>query len=277
MKIELVQLGGRDGDTAYNLKRAVQAIASCAADTDLLVFPETHLMGFADAEQLVDVAENIDGPSVQAIINAVREHQVDVVIGIAERDGEHFYNSSLLITAQGVELRYRKTHLWLDEGTLFSAGDRYSSVLWRGIRVGLLICYDIEFPESARALGQLGAELILVTDGNMRPYGPVHRTAIMARAQENQAFAVMVNRVGDGSDGLQFAGGSAVVDPHGRLLFEAGDEECRQVIELDLDLLHSARHDYDYLKERRLPLPGEMIEHADGRRELLIPHSGAPL
>ena len=69
MKIELVQLSGRDGDTAYNLKRAVQAIASCAADTDLLVFPETHLMGFADAEQLADVAETVDGPSVQAIIS----------------------------------------------------------------------------------------------------------------------------------------------------------------------------------------------------------------
>lgn len=255
----------------------MQAIASCAADTDLLVFPETHLMGFADAAQLADVAETVDGPSVQAIINAVREHQVDVVIGLAEREGERFYNSSLLITAQGVALRYRKTHLWLDEGKLFSAGDRYSSVLWKGIRVGLLICYDIEFPESARALGQLGVDLILVTNGNMRPYGPVHRTAIMSRAQENQAFAVMVNRVGAGSDGLQFVGGSAVVDPHGRLLFEAGEEECREVIELDLDLLHSARRDYDYLKERRLQLPGELIEHADGRRELLIPHSGAPL
>jgi len=117
----------------------------------------------------------------------------------------------------------------------------------------------------------LGVDLIIVSNGNMDPYGPVHRTAIMARAQENQAFALMVNRVGPGDGGLLFAGGSAVVDPHGRVLFEAGREPCRQQVELDLDQLQLARRDYDYLKDRRLQLPGTRIEHPDGRRELLIP------
>jgi (R)-amidase len=93
----------------------------------------------------------------------------------------------------------------------------------------------------------------------------------MARAQENQAFAVMVNRVGDGDEGLVFAGGSAAVDPFGRTLFEAGRAECRQVVELDLDLLRTARHEYDYLGDRRLFLTGDQSEHDDGRRELLIP------
>ncbi|MNY56732.1 (R)-stereoselective amidase [compost metagenome] len=93
----------------------------------------------------------------------------------------------------------------------------------------------------------------------------------MARAQENQAFAVMVNRVGDGDEGLVFAGGSAAIDPFGRMLFEAGREECRQVVALDLDLLRTARRDYDYLSDRRLFLIGEQVEHSDGRRELLIP------
>ncbi|MNQ71370.1 (R)-stereoselective amidase [compost metagenome] len=104
----------------------------------------------------------------------------------------------------------------------------------------------------------------------MDPYGPVHRTAIMARAQENQAFAVMVNRVGDGDNGLVFAGGSAAIDPFGRVMFEAGREECRQVVSLDLDLLKAARRDYDYLRDRRLLLAGEQVEYPDGRREWLI-------
>ncbi|MGE6473416.1 carbon-nitrogen hydrolase family protein [Serratia proteamaculans] len=263
-------MGGRDGDTAYNLERTLQAIASCAADTDLLVFPETQLMGFADAQQLAEVAEPLDGPSVQAVQRALHGRKVAVLVGVAERAGGAFYNTSLLITAQGVVLSYRKTHLWPSERGLFQPGDRYVTALCNGVRVGLLICYDIEFPESARALGQLGAELILVCNGNMDPYGPVHRTAIMARAQENQAFAVMVNRVGDGAEGLVFAGGSAAIDPFGRPLFEAGREECRQVVELDLDLLRSARRDYDYLRDRRLLLCGEQREYADGRRELLI-------
>ncbi|MGF6150128.1 carbon-nitrogen hydrolase family protein [Pseudomonas fluorescens] len=271
MKIELVQLAGRDGDTAYNLKRTLEAIETCAPDTDLLVFPETQLMGFASAEQLHRVAEPVDGPTVQAVLRALRERDVAVVVGLAERDGERFFNTSLLLTPQGVALSYRKTHLWPSERGLFQPGDRFATVLWKGVWVGLLICYDIELPETARALGQLGVELILVTNGNMDPYGPVHRTAIMARAQENQAFAVMVNRCGPGDEGLMFAGASAVVDPTGRLLFEAGREECRQVIELDLELLKTARKEYDYLKDRRLQLVGEQSALADGRRQLLIP------
>ncbi len=99
----------------------------------------------------------------------------------------------------------------------------------------------------------------------------MHRTAIMARAMENQSYAVMVNRVGEGDGGLTFAGGSAVVDPFGTLLCEAGRDECRQILELDVDRLQAARGDYRYLDERRMRLPGELIEHADGRRELLIP------
>lgn len=274
MKIELVQLRGRDGDTAYNLERTLQAITTCAADTDLLVFPETQLMGFASVQQLASVAEPLSGPSLQAVQRAARERDVAVVVGLAEVDAGRFYNTSVLVTPEGVALSYRKTHLWPSERGVFQPGDRYATALWKGVRVGLLICYDIELPESARALGQLGAQLMLVTNGNMDPYGPVHRTAIMARAQENHAFAVMVNRVGEGDEGLVFAGGSAAIDPLGRVLFEAGRTECRQVVTLDLDLLHSARRDYDYLSDRRLLLAGEQVEHADGRRELLIPAPG---
>lgn len=270
MKVELVQLAGRDGDTAYNLERTLKAIADCAPDTDLVVFPETQLMGFPTAETVAAVSEPLDGPSVMAVQRAVRERGVAVVVGVAENDAGTFYNTTLLITPEGIALRYRKTHLWASDRGIFTPGDRYATAMWKGIRVGILICFDIEFPESARALGQLGAELILVTNGNMDPYGPTHRTAIMARAMENQAYAVMVNRVGEGDGGLVFAGGSAVVDPFGQLLCEAGREECRQIIELDLSRLESARRDYRYLDERRLVLPGERIDYPDGRRELLI-------
>ncbi|CAD5109146.1 carbon-nitrogen hydrolase family protein [Zestomonas carbonaria] len=271
MKIELVQLTGRDGDTSHNLARVLDAIGACAADTDLVVFPETYLMGFPTPENIARLAEPLDGPSMRAVQRAAEEKDVAVVVGLAESDAGRFYNTTVLITPQGVALSYRKTHLWSSDRGVFTPGDRYATALWKGVRVGILICFDIEFPESARALAQLGAELILVTNGNMDPYGPTHRTAIMARAMENQAFAVMVNRVGSGDDGLVFAGGSAVVDPFGHLLCEAGREECRQIVELDLGQLQAARSDYRYLDDRRMVLPGELIEHADGRRELLIP------
>ena len=270
MKIELVQLPGRDGDIAYNLSRTLNAIATCAGDTDLLVFPETHLSGFVGGAQLAQLAEPLHGATLQTVLQAVRQRDVAVVVGFAEVHQGRFYNSSVLVTPEGIALQYRKTHLWPSERSDFSPGDRFTTVLWRGVRVGLLICYDIELPETSRALAQLGAELVIVSNGNMDPYGPVHRTAIMARAQENQLFAVMVNRVGAGDDDLVFAGGSMAVDPFGRVLFEAGRDEVRHVVELDLDQLKAARRDYDYLKDRRLMLSGEQIEHSDGRRELLI-------
>jgi len=271
MKVELAQLSGQDNGTAHNLKRALAAIAACASDTQLIVFPETHLMGFPSAETVAQVAEPIDGPTVQAVQAAARERNVAVVIGMAENDNGQFFNTTLMITPEGIALRYRKTHLWASDRGVFSAGDRFVTCLWNGLRVGVLICYDIEFPESARALAQLGAELIIVTNGNMDPYGPTHRTAIMARAQENQAFALMVNRVGEGDGGLVFAGGSALVDPFGTLLQEAGREESHFSVELDLSQLTAARQDYRYLNDQRLRLTGDVVEHADGRRELLIP------
>ena len=111
MKIELVQLAGRDGDTAYNVERTLKAIASCADDTDLLVFPETQLMGFSDAEQLARVAEPLGGPSVQAIQRAVRERNVSVVVGMAENAAGTFYHTSVLVTPEGIGVGDRKAHL----------------------------------------------------------------------------------------------------------------------------------------------------------------------
>ncbi|MGV8920683.1 MAG: carbon-nitrogen hydrolase family protein [Pseudomonas sp.] len=271
MKVELAQLKGQDNGTTYNLQRALAAIAACAADTQLIVFPETHLMGFPSAETVAQVAEPLDGPTVQAVQQAAREHNIAVAIGFAENDNGEFYNTTLLITPEGIALKYRKTHLWASDRGVFSPGDRFATCNWNGIRVGMLICYDIEFPETARAVAQLGADLIIVTNGNMDPYGPTHRTAIMARAQENQAFALMVNRVGEGDGGLLFAGGSALVDPFGTLLHECGREEGQVIVELDFNQLAEARRDYRYLNDQRLRLPGEVIKHADGLRELLIP------
>lgn len=271
MKLELVQLAGRDGDTAFNLQRTLDAITQCAPATDIVVFPEAQITGFLNHRNIAELAEPLDGPNVQAILQASRERDVAVVVGLIENDGGQYYNTTLFITPEGIALSYRKTHLWVSEPGLVLPGDRYATVEWRGVRIGLLICYDTEFPETARAVAALGAELILVTDGNMEPYGHVHRTSVSARAQENQVFAVVVNRVGDGDDDVVFAGGSAVVDPCGHVLLEAGRQECRHVIDLDMAQLVEARAIYDYQADRRFQLPGERIEHPDGRRELLIP------
>jgi len=155
-------------------------------------------------------------------VTAAHELDIAVVVGLIENDNGCFYNTSLFITPNGIAHIYRKTHLWIDEPGLVSPGNSYSTIEWRGVRLGLLICYDCEFPESACALAELGAELILISDGNMHPYGNVHPTAAAARAQENQLFTVMVNRVGEDDENVVHASGSTVVDPFGERLLEAG-------------------------------------------------------
>lgn len=84
MKVELVQLAGRDGDTAYNLQRTIEAIGNCGADTDLLVFPETQLMGFPTEENINRIAEPLDGPSITAVQQAAQARNVAVVVGMAK-------------------------------------------------------------------------------------------------------------------------------------------------------------------------------------------------
>jgi (R)-amidase len=270
MKIELVQIAGRDGDVAWNTECTLRAIRESADDADLLLFPETQLSGFPTETNVADVAELVDGPAITAVLQALREKNVSAVLGMAEVDNGQYYNTTLLLTPEGIKGRYRKTHLWSSDRDVFSAGDRFVTVPFMGVRIGLLICYDIEFPETARALAHLGADVLLITNGNMDPYGPVHRAAIMARAIENQAFAVMVNRVGEGDGGLMFAGGSAAVDPFGRMLCEAGRDPQTLTVKLDLAQLGEVRRDYRYLDERRVVLPGAVQEHADGSRVLVI-------
>jgi (R)-amidase len=270
MNVELAQVNGRDGDVEYNLGRTLALIEACASDTELLVLPETYLTGFPTKANVALIAEPLDGPTLARVHQAAKARNLAVAVGIAEVHDGRFFNTTVLITPeQGIALYYRKTHLWSGERDVFEAGDRMSTVMWKGIRVGLMICYDIEFPEPARALGQMGAQLLIVTNGNFDPYGPTHRTCVMARALENQAFAVMVNRVGKGDDGLVFAGGSAVVDPFGDLLVEAGRDEATLRLSLDTKLLAKAREPYVYDHHQRMRLNGEILEVGE-RRELII-------
>jgi (R)-amidase len=196
---------------------------------------------------------------------------VSVVLGLTESEDGQFYNSNVLIDERGqLLLRYRKTHLWSCDIGVFSTGNSFDTCLWNGLRVGMLICYDVEFPEPARALGMLGSQLAIVTDGNMDPYGPVHRRAGVARAMENQMFVAIVNRCGRGDNNLTFPGESVLIDPFGDVVASAGAEEVVLKVDVDLTKLESSRRNYNYLDEKRVQLQLKTVERTDGSRSLLI-------
>jgi (R)-amidase len=273
MQVELAQLALIDGDVAQNTRKVVETIgrADTAGGTKLIVFPETTLSGFPTRENISDIAQTLDGPALTAVRDAARQKGVSVAVGLAERDGNQFYNTTVLVDERGdIALRYRKTHLWASDVGVFTPGDRFETCMWNGLTVGLLICYDIEFPESARAVAALDADLLIVTNGNMDPFGPVHRRAITARAMENQMFALMVNRCGSGDDNLTFPGLSALIDPFGETVLELGGEETVTKATVDFKRLEASREHYNYLHDARVSLGLVPVEQSNGHRALMV-------
>ncbi|MCC8194491.1 MAG: carbon-nitrogen hydrolase family protein [Deltaproteobacteria bacterium] len=256
MQMELAQISMVDWDVPHNLKTVLRVMdrADVSGGTKLVIFPETTLTGFPTPGNLASIAESVDGPSITAVREAARRKGVAVAVGFSESANGTYHNATVLVDEKGdILLHYRKTHSWASDVGVFTPGDTFAVTEWNGINVGLLICFDIEFPETARAVASLGADLLIVTNGNMDPYGPVHDRAIRARAMENQIFAAMTNRVGAGT-GLTFPGESAVIDPFGERVAFGGNAEGVVKAVLDFSKIAESRADYTYLRQARVPL-----------------------
>lgn len=168
-----------------------------------------------------------------------------------------------LIDAQGERLaNYRKSHLFGDlDHAMFSAGDAALPIVeLNGWKLGLLICYDLEFPENARRLALAGAELILVPTANMQPYEFIADVTVRARAIENQCFVAYANYCGHEGE-LQYCGQSSIAAPNGSRPALAGLDEALIVAELDRQLMDDSRAAYNYLHDRRPELYDDLHKH----------------
>ncbi|WP_181703297.1 carbon-nitrogen hydrolase family protein [Chthonobacter albigriseus] len=203
------------------LRRTAFLASQCGAD--VLVMPELFLTGYNLGDRLAGLAEPLDGPSVAAARAIARETRTALVFGLPERDGYDVYNTSVAIDRDGsLAGRYRKIQLFGDiEPTIFTPGDRTEVVTLAGLKVGLAICYDIEFPEIARSLKRAGAELICVPTANMTPFIDVPTTLVRARALENGVPVVYANLAGAEGD-LAYTGLSGIIGFDGRDIARAG-------------------------------------------------------
>lgn len=255
LHLRLIQAALRDGDVSGNLDMVLKHIAAARQQADLVIFPETCVQGFPTPDTIGHLAEPVDGAPIRAIRDAARRAQVGIAIGFAERDAAGFFNTALLIDETGeIRLVYRKTHLYDSDLGVFDAGDALPVCEWRGTRLGMLICFDLEFPETARSLARGGAELIVILDGMMNPHGHVHRQMIPVRAMENQVFVAMANRVGPG-DRYTFSGTSLVASPDGACLALApADREHVIDIAIDLDEVARSREAFKYIDLAAVPL-----------------------
>ena len=218
-----------------------------AQGAELLITPEMVLTGYAiGAERVAALAEPSDGPLAQAVAAIAQRHGIAIVYGYPEHNpaGKPF-NATQAIAPDGTRLmNTRKTHLFGDlDRAQFSAGDAASQVFeWRGWRLGLLICYDVEFPEAVRGLALQGADAVLVPTANMVPFDEVQRVLLPARALENRLFVAYANACGVEAD-LVYNGLSTVCGPNGRAVAVQAPPsgEALQVATLSRSALESAR------------------------------------
>ncbi|WP_407313013.1 carbon-nitrogen hydrolase family protein [Pseudomonas sp. nanlin1] len=256
MRIALYQCPSQPSDTAGNLQRLqVRAAEAARWHAELLVCPEMFLSGYNIGIGLVSrLAEAADGAFAEQVARIAQDTGVAILYGYPERaaDGQ-LYNAVQLIDATGRRLcNYRKTHLFGElDRSMFSASDQPCPVFeFNGWRVGLLICYDLEFAENARQLALAGAELILVPTANMLPYEFVADVTVRSRAFENQCYVVYANYCGQEVD-VHYCGLSNVVGPDGVRIAEAGQEEALIVGTLDREAVQRARGAFSYLADRR--------------------------
>jgi predicted amidohydrolase len=234
---------------------------AAGAGARLLLASELYLTGYAVGSALPELAEAADGPGAQRVAEIAAEHGLAIGYGYPERAGCALYNSAQLVGPDGTRLaNYRKAHLFGEfETTYFTPGNEpVVQADLDGLRIGMLICYDVEFPEPVRAHALAGTDLLLVPTALMRPYEVVAQTVLPARAWESQLYIAYANRCGPEGD-FHFAGLSCLAAPDGTARARAGVAGDLVFADVDPGFLKASRAENTYLGDRRPELYGSLL------------------
>jgi predicted amidohydrolase len=256
VKLALWQTAGHPAEVDANLA-ALERVAQAAAlaGAALLLAPECWLCGYNIGAAVAELAETRDGASARRIAGIARQYGIAIAYGYAEREGLHgaVYNAAQVIGPDGASLaHYRKNHLFGPlERAAFKAGDGFEPPFRFGdFAIGLLICYDVEYPEAVRTLRLMGTELILVPTATTDEYGVVPDIIVPARAIENQLYLAYCNHAGV-ENGMRFLGRSRMVGSDGATLAAAGAGDALLIAQVDREVLNCSPDIYPYLADRR--------------------------
>lgn len=223
-----------------------------AKSADLLVLPELFATGYNIGAQVVARAEPADGAIAQAIAALATAHGIAIHYGFPEAEGETIYNAAQCIGPDGKRLGgHRKLAIPPGfERDHFTAGQGCTLFTYRDVRMATLICYDAEFPETARHAASLGAELILVPTALGAQWEWVAQRMIPTRAYENGVFLAYANSAGT-ENGMHFLGQSFIATPDGQELARARTQPEVIYATLQLDKVSAAQSRLPYLKDRK--------------------------
>jgi beta-ureidopropionase len=242
--VACAQMSIRPNDIEYNLEKSKEWIWKAAEEhgADLVVFPETITTGFIhglDKKELYRLVDTIPGRITEEIGKAAKEKGVYVCYPTSERgeNEEIIYNSAPLIDDQGQLVgNYRKTHAFIIEnvrsGGWVTAGNEAQAFDTKFGKIGIVICYDGDFPELSRELALQGAEVILRPSALLRSFDVWYLTSA-ARAFDNHVYVVAVNSVGLDAGGNSYFGNSMIIDPRAPKIAQARGQE--EIISAELD------------------------------------------
>lgn len=242
---------------------ARSAHAAAMENAALLVLPELFVSGYnVGRDALHERAEAADGPIARRIGAIARDAGIAILYGYPERAGDAVFNAAQLIDGSGQTLaNHRKTHLFgeVERATFTSGETSVTMATVAELRLAILICYEVEFPECVRLPALAGADLIAVPTALMAPYAFVAQTLIPARAIENQVFVAYANYCG-AEDNFRYTGMSCIIAPDGTDLARAGDRQELLVAALDPSRLARSRQHNRYLSDRRPELYAGLAE-----------------
>ena len=271
IKIALAQMSCKREDKAENLTKIEKTVIKAKKQAaDLVIFPELSLTGYVVRDQIYELAETIPGPSTKVIENIAKKTKAHIVFGmpeLSEKTQATIYNAAVLVGPEGFIGKYRKmylpTHSVFEEKRYFRPGHQAAVFDTELGKIGLIICYDIFFPEVSRLTRLKGAQMIVCISASPAVRRAFFETLTVARAIENTAFLAYVNLVGI-EDGLQFWGGSRLVGPNGKVLVQAKyDDEDLVMCDVDYADIRPVETFVPTLRDLRPELFDELKSQAE--------------
>ncbi len=265
MRVGFIQFSPEFGRVDANINKALAMMEK--ADAQLIVLPELFNTGylFISQKEAIEMAEEIPaGKTTQALFSIARKKKIHIVAGIAESAGENLYNSAVLISPKGYVTTYRKVHLFNEEKLWFQPGNKSFTVYDIGqCKIGIMICFDWFFPESARILALRGADIICHPSNLVLPHC---QDAMVTRCLENNIYVITANRTGReerSGKSLSYTGKSQITSPDARILYRADAQNDEiGIVEIDVQMARNKKiNDYnDILADRRVEYYQDLVK-----------------
>ena len=255
MKVACLQMDMLLAKPEENFSHAAELVKRAMKDKpDVLVLPETWNTGFFPRENLQALCDR-DGSQVKQVFGALAErYQVNIVAGsVSNVRGGKVYNTAMVFDRTGACIAsYDKTHLFtpMGEDNYYTPGDRLCTFVLDGVKCGLIICYDVRFPELTRSLTVPGLDMLFVVSQWPKVRTFHLRSLTTARAIENQMFLVCCNSCGTAGQTV-YGGNSAIIDPWGETVALAGETEEILTADCDLQILTNIRGSIPVFRDRR--------------------------